>query len=163
MSLHIDCEMIVHLFSKWFYFLKFSNHFISATKIFFLICLQICIHDGKLLFVWIVSVFCTQFALAVCFHTHTCTGFHYSALYQQYCLQRSSVCVWGFCVESPRSHGITVNLVPVPAVLPWSWSPSPRCYRKLRRHYRGVTAVTAGKPWSPSLCSCLLWSWRKCQ
>jgi len=52
--------------------------------------------------------------------------------------------------DRPRSHGITVNLVPVPAVLPWSWSPSPRCYRQLCPHYRGVTAVTAGKPWSPS-------------
>jgi len=49
------------------------------------------------------------------------------------------------------------NLVPVPAVLPWSWSPSPRCYHELCPHYRGVTAVTTGKPWSPSPCSSLLW------
>ena len=58
--------------------------------------------------------------------------------------------------KSPRSHGITVNLVPVPAVLPWSWSPSLWCYRELCPHYHGVTAVSAGKPWSPSPCSCLL-------
>jgi len=60
--------------------------------------------------------------------------------------------------KSPRSHGrpIAVNLVPVPAVLPWSSSPSPRCYRELCPHYRGVTAVTAGKPWSPSPCSSVI-------
>ena len=52
--------------------------------------------------------------------------------------------------KSPRSHGIIVNLVPV--VLPWSWSPSPWCYRELCPHYRGVTA---GKPWSSSPCSSL--------
>ena len=33
--------------------------------------------------------------------------------------------------KSPRSNGITMNLVPVPAVLPWSWPPSSRCYREL--------------------------------
>ena len=58
--------------------------------------------------------------------------------------------------KCPRSHGITVNLVPVPAVLPWSWSPSSRCYHELCPHYHGVTTVTAGKPWSPSPCSSLV-------
>jgi len=52
--------------------------------------------------------------------------------------------------------GTTAINLPAPTVLPWSWSPSPRCYRELCPHYRGVTAVTAGKPWSPSPCSCLL-------
>jgi len=54
--------------------------------------------------------------------------------------------------KSPRPQGITVNLVPVPAVLPWSWSPSARCYRELCSHYHGITA---GKPWSTSPCSSL--------
>ena len=63
--------------------------------------------------------------------------------------------------KSPRSHGITVNLDPVPVVLPWSWSPSPQCYRELCPHCRGVTVVTAGKPWSPSPCSSLLRSSRR--
>jgi len=57
--------------------------------------------------------------------------------------------------KSPHSHGFTVNLVPVHAVLPWSWSPFPRCYCELCPHYRRLTAVTAGKPWSPSPCSSL--------
>jgi len=66
--------------------------------------------------------------------------------------------------SSPWSHwkledqlrGTTTTNRPTPTVLPWSWSPSPRYYRELCPHYRGVTMVTAGKPWSPSLCSSLL-------
>ena len=39
--------------------------------------------------------------------------------------------LWYYRNKSPRSHGITMHLVPVPAVLPWSWSPSPWCYCEL--------------------------------
>jgi len=45
----------------------------------------------------------------------------------------------------PRARGTTMQLVPIPAVSPWVCS-----------HYRGVTVVTAGLPWSPSPCSSLV-------
>ena len=54
--------------------------------------------------------------------------------------------------EEDQLRGTTATNLPAPAVLPWTWSPSPRCYRELCPHYRGVTA---GKPWSPSPCGSL--------
>ena len=78
--------------------------------------------------------------------------------------------------SSPWSHwkledqlrGTTSTNLPAATVLPWTWSTSPRYYREVGPHprgvtvnsscphYRGVTAVTAGKPWSPSPCISLL-------
>ena len=44
--------------------------------------------------------------------------------------------------KSPRSHGISMNLVPISAVLLWSWSPSLQCYCQLCPHYRGYCGKT---------------------
>jgi len=44
---------------------------------------------------------------------------------------------WYYRNKSPRSHGITVKLVPIPAVLPWTLSPLPRS----NRGYRGKTVI----------------------
>jgi len=125
MSLHIDCEMIVHLFSKLFYFLKFSNHFISATIIFFLICLQICIHNGKLLFVWIVSVFCLSSLFS---HTHMHRLSLQCIISAILSAAQQCLCLGILCGISPlpryyrelgpRPRSTTVKLVPIPAVLP---------------------------------------------
>jgi len=38
-------------------------------------------------------------------------------------------------------RSITGGTLPIPTAVPWTWSPSPRCYRELCPHYRGVTAV----------------------
>jgi len=64
--------------------------------------------------------------------------------------------------KSPHSHGITVNLVPVPALLPWSWSPSPRCYRELYPHYRGKTVIAIPVQLSNPLIIVLSGVWVKC-
>ena len=56
-------------------------------------------------------------------------------------------------------RGTTATNLPTPTVLLWTWSPSPRYYREVGPHPRGVTVnsipITAGKPWSPSPCSSL--------
>ena len=67
----------------------------------------------------------------------------------------ASVWCWMHWKLEDQLRGTTATNLPAPTVLPWTWSPSPRCYRELCPHYRGVTAVTAGKPWSPSPCSSL--------
>jgi len=53
-------------------------------------------------------------------------------------------------MHCPHPRGITVLPVPIPAVLPWCLSPSPRYYRGACPHPRGITvnsvAITADLP-----------------
>ena len=56
--------------------------------------------------------------------------------------------------KSPRSHGITVKLVPIPAVLPWTMSPLPQS----NRGYRGKTVIPISVQLSsPEFANCGEW------
>ena len=51
--------------------------------------------------------------------------------------QQISLLQWYYCELGPHPHGTTVKLVPIPAVLPWTLSPSQRS----NRGYCGKTVI----------------------